>query len=905
MKFLEILAVLLVLCLPLVAHEARIQVRNGVPQIYLDGRPVRPRWTYNRTQQGLYGPRGEVPSASSFLLAEPVRREFLFTAPEDMETEVVIHLKLYEYDASKPALNWWIDDFAFEDLTDGTALIPLETFDSPDHGLLAIYPQDAEDFQGGWTTAGGRDDSSAYRITWRNIVSRENDGLPYHVFTLPRRMTLKAGHDYRVSFWSNADETARLLVTVRALPDYHICLPEKYDVMQSTLRLAKEADVEFVTTMVECPWPRPGEAPDWVVTDTTMDHILAVMPEAKIVPRFEVTAPAWWYEAHPDDLFGYHPGAQFPQRPIESFCSPLWRREALEHLRMLVNHLEEKYGEHIVGYHPCPSREEEYFWPGSMATPDFCGYGPREVAAWRAWLARKYGSDAALKQAWSTSEVTLETAQVPSPERYATCDAVGVFLRPATCRDLIDHNEFLSDEMADVLLEFAHAIRELCGKNRLTVAFYGYLLETAAAYHQPAIGHDALERVLASPDVDILCSPVSYWDRLEGGGGYVMAPVESVTNAGKLWFMEDDDRTHLAASGDMGGIAPMNYARNRESAQHILLRNLGQQLVRNLGSWWMDLGSWRWFEDPALWEMMRAVEAADRFKLDHPTPYRPPVALFVDERAYNYSTAAIYVPGDEAAGRPAQFLRHPASTHAPLISASRKPLARLGTGVGHYLLTDLLKGEMPGARLCVFTNAWVLTAAERAMLRQRSQGRFALWCLAPGYVDPENGMDVKQIEELTGFQVAPLEGSAARVLATSEGLAAGLDEDFPLDEPPLAMAVVEQPGDLVLARWPSGEAAIVQRGSAIYNASTALSWPLLRHAARAAGVHLYTDQECICYTDGQFIVLHGIRDETVTVTLPAPADAICDATNMLPIAEHTDRVAIPLKFGETRVLYLR
>jgi len=57
-----------------------------------------------------------------------------------------------------------------------------------------------------------------------------------------------------------------------------------------------------------------------------------------------------------------------------------------------------KYGEHIVGYHPCPSREEEYFWPGSMATPDFCGYGPREVAAWRAWLARKYGSDAALNE---------------------------------------------------------------------------------------------------------------------------------------------------------------------------------------------------------------------------------------------------------------------------------------------------------------------------------------------------------------------------------------------------------------------------------------------------------------------------------------------------------------------------
>jgi len=50
-------------------------------------------------------------------------------------------------------------------------------------------------------------------------------------------------------------------------------------------------------------------------------------------------------------------------------------------------------------------------------------------------------------------------------------------------------------------------------------------------------------------------------------------------------------------------------------------------------------------------------------------------------------------------------------------------------------------------------------------------------------------------------------------------------------------------------------------------------------------------------------VLHGIREETVTVTLPAKANGIYDATNMLLLVEHTDKVVIPLKFGETRILY--
>ena len=196
---------------------------------------------------------------------------------------------------------------------------------------------------------GGRDDSPALKITWRNIKAMENEGLPFHAYTVPRPMKLKAGHDYRISFWSNADATARLDISVRALPDYHICLVDKYDVMQDTLLLAKDAGIDFVTTMIECPWPRPGEAADWIVTDTTLDHILAVMPNAKIVPRFKVLAPAWWREEHPDDMFGADPKANFKYHlAVESFCSELWRREAEERIRALIEHVEAKYGANIM-----------------------------------------------------------------------------------------------------------------------------------------------------------------------------------------------------------------------------------------------------------------------------------------------------------------------------------------------------------------------------------------------------------------------------------------------------------------------------------------------------------------------------------------------------------------------------
>ena len=211
-------------------------------------------------------------------------------------------------------------------------------------------------------------------------------------------------------------------------------------------------------------------------------------PQPKIVPRFKIMAPAWWREEHPDDMFGAHPEANFKYyHAVESFCSPLWRREAAERLRALIGHVEAKYGANIVGYHPCPSHEEEWFWPGAIGLPDRSGYGPREVAAWRQWLKRKYGTDNALQKAWAQPAVTLETAEVPPPKRYAECDADGLFLSTTTSRDIIDHNEFLSDMMSDVLLEFAHTVREMCGKKRLFLAFYGYCLETAPSYHQPGV----------------------------------------------------------------------------------------------------------------------------------------------------------------------------------------------------------------------------------------------------------------------------------------------------------------------------------------------------------------------------------------------------------------------------------
>ena len=117
---------------------------------------------------------------------------------------------------------------------------------------------------------------------------------------------------------------------------------------------------------------------------------------------------------------------------------------------------------------------------------------------------------------------------------------------PQASRQLLDLAEFQQQMMADCVCELARAARQASRGRKLVVFFYGYVFEFGAIRNGPATaGHYALRRVLDCPDIDVLCSPISYFDRGLGQSGPAMTAAESVALAGKLWLYEDDTRTYL------------------------------------------------------------------------------------------------------------------------------------------------------------------------------------------------------------------------------------------------------------------------------------------------------------------------------------------------------------------------
>jgi hypothetical protein len=437
--------------------------------------------------------------------------------------------------------------------------------------------------------------------------------------------------------------------------------------------------------------------------------------------------------------------------------------------------------------------------------------------------------------------------------------------------------------MADLVCELAHAARQASGGRKLVVFFYGYLFEFGGIRLGPSTcGHYALRRVLDCPDVDLLCSPISYFDRGIGGSAPAMTAAESVALAGKMWLFEDDTRTYLG-SGEFPG--KFDGARDLAETRTMLLRNVAQEATRNCATWWMDLGMTGWFNDPRLWEDLRRLAPVDRAFLDERIPYHPQVAAVLDEAAMLETSASAWTVTE------------------PGIYQVRRPLGRMGTPYGQYLLDDVVRGRVR-ARLYVFLNAWQLSSDQRRALLEQTRGTCRIWCYAPGLHD-EDHTSPEAMRELTGFKLSPVSAAKAWAMPTELGRQLGLRTAWGVDAPvtPLFAAADATPAE-TLATYPDGSPAVALRrtggGWSLFAGAPGLTSELLRLAARQAGAHLYTQADCNVYANGPILALHAAQDGPIEI----------DTGNRHPVHDALTGeligtgplLTLPAKKGDTRVL---
>ena len=852
------------------ALEARVEARNGVPALIVNGEPVPPFMLFHTAGGGATALSCEV---------EPEWRAFSYTfrAPCN-DNKVGLHINCVS-----PKGDWLVDDARF---FEGTLAQPKSAnllvggdFEGDEPPLPWVYfLNDSTGAAADYSLEhkGAHAGRSCLRV---RIASPGTADYHIHIYQLVR---IEKGKTYTFSVWLRAsDKRTITMKAVHQAPPWTVYGGDT-SASDRILALGAERGLHIGTPPVSLPWARDGGTADFSAADTQVEHILSVDPSALVIPRIHLDAPGWWKQAHPGHRQVYDKG----EYPMASPASRPWRRDASAALRQFIRHLEAKYGEHMLGYHVTAQSAGEWFYDHTWEKIMPCFEEPFR-RAFAEWARNKYVSVERLREAWRQTDVTFGTVRVPTLEERTT-GRLGAFRDPERQQFEIDFAEYMQVCLCEYLEECARLVKEETGGKKLGVFFYGYLFDVAGfAYGGAVSGHLRLRRALDSPHVDVFCSPISYFDRQAGGCGPFMSAVDSIQAHGKLWINEDDTRTHLAPAG-------AGFGRTSTMAETlgVYRRNFGHQFERRCGTWYMDFGT-GWMADSAIFDNFAAVRDVWA-AAPAGGPFAPEVAVIIDEDS-------------------ALYLRHSNEITLHAVNRVRHELNTMGCPVGLYLMQDVCEGRLPeSVRLYVFLNAYRVTAEQRRLLRMQVArgGKSVLWLYAPGYIreraSPEN------IADLTGIGVTLLEASvSARVKVVEapptllDGLASG--HAFGPDVRPRPLFAVSPGQDEATALGHysgSDHVALAMRcfpeWTSLFCGGLGVSADLLRKLAVAAGAHVYCDSNDVVSASPGFVSIHATSTGDKALLLPRPA-RLRDLIDGRVLAPLRKRHSFSMQKGETRL----
>ena len=330
-----------------------------------------------------------------------------------------------------------------------------------------------------------------------------------------------------------------------------------------------------------------GELPDFTSFDKDIHNILSVCPNAMIFPRVNVGLSREWEAAHPDELNDQ--GADtLPDTRRACFSSDIWAAEIERLLGLFIEHIEHSdFRDHIIGYQIAGGNTEEWF---SYDQKGSIGKRSREKFAEQ------------VKNGRENSEY--------------------------------EYYRYLSEITAARICQFAARVKELTQRRLVVGTFYGYTLEKPYRY----FCHNDLKQVLECPDIDFICSPISYANLRSAGRNHsYMLALHSLKLHGKLYFSENDTRTHLSkAYSDLPRYqGPIWFGPDQETTLEILKMHFARALVHGHASWWFDMWG-GWFADEQYMEFMKRAREISNDSRELPSHSRAEVALLFDEKSVAY-----------------------------------------------------------------------------------------------------------------------------------------------------------------------------------------------------------------------------------------------------------------------------
>lgn len=436
-----------------------------------------------------------------------------------------------------------------------------------------------------------------------------------------------------------------------------LLLEENFDALIQTHNSFSDAGIKIHTCILHNGWVGVDKY-DYSLCDKVIESIFSSEKTEYYIPRIKLNPPIDWCRENPTELLVYENGpsdveeirtivgtlkqdylgyespkgyynanGRQDSRPnvggvisLQSFSSKKWLQDAGEALRRLVKHLEEsQWGERILAYHIAYGASGESMLWGRLSGK-FGDYGITNRQSFAEWGIRKYGSKAAMLQAWGLKDGAeiIPPSFLREKSHYFSDD---FYKDEEKDRWSIDYDLFTSEVNTDALMHFGKIVKEHTA-DKPVGAFYGYILYmTRCAY----TGHLGWKRLLESKFIDFFAAPKSYGRCVPGEPGGEMAPTVSINHT-RLWVDECDNRTHLTV-GDNNSNATC-----ADETYAVLLREMCKNISHDSGLWYMDLGG-GWYNDVGIMEHITKLVKASNEVRRRPHKSVAQITVIVDEHS--------------------------------------------------------------------------------------------------------------------------------------------------------------------------------------------------------------------------------------------------------------------------------
>lgn len=577
--------------------------------------------------------------------------------------------------------------------------------------------------------------------------------------------------------------------------------------------------------------------------------VLYAEPEAKILLRLHVNPPYWWMRDNVDELIYYRDpkgdcqgidnGEQI--RLIQDDCSmhirvslasEKWISDASKKLTECVRLLSATpEGKHVFGVQVACGIYGEWHQFGVDVSRSM-----REKFA--DFLAKKYGSDEALREAWNDPSVTIETADF-HPEHWQDGD-LGDLRDPVRSARIIDAQTCIQESTIDAILHFCKVIKENWQGDVLTGAFYNYFID-CTGFGSQIVGHLMEETAYKSKNlIDFLCCPFPYLDNRKPDFAPLQRNLaESDRLNGVLRLTEMDQHPYGTES------IPGGDPEKMDESVTMLRRNVLLPLISGMGVWYYDhrltndelYFKHGWWEHPAMQkEVGRLQKIAENYSL----------------RTYKPVADVLFVCDTKSIFNCARFTYEP--------SAVFDSFARTGVMADYVYLSDLDKAEMDRYKTIVFMNAYSLNAEQIALIKKCTEGKQRVWLYAPA-IAGESGLNVENIKDITGISA---EIGEYYDMATTNG-----GEVLKCQKlQPNPCFIIRDAGATSLAKNDRGECVAAKKGDDWYFAYPMVNVELATEIVNVAGAHRYTKNGDPVVANGDLVMVCSIKGGKTALSLP-------------------------------------